>query len=160
MNKILKDNKYTMIGIVIFIGIVIIVGVCYKLLFSGNGSPLYGNRLDGIKEVEITKDQKNKLVETLKKETIVSSANVNTTGKIYNVHIVVKENTKLADSKKLTKIITDNITKEQKAFYDVQVFFDIEGEEVNDYPTIGYLAKTKNDFKYTSATYDVDEDEE
>lgn len=152
IKKILKDNRYTVIGILIFIVIAIIATVVYNLLFSSNGTPIYGNRLDDLEGIEITEETEDKIVNKLKENEIVSDATSNVKGKILNVIITVKEKTKLSDAKKLTKIITENITDEQKSSYDIQVFFDIEGTRVEGYPTIGYLAKINNEFKYTTST--------
>ena len=156
LKKILKDNKYTMIGILIFIVIALLVSLVYNILFSGAGAPIYGNRLDGIEEVEITKGQQEKLVEVLKEEEKVVEASTNIKGKILNVHITVSEGTKIEDAKKLTNKITEIIEQEQKEFYDIQVFINIEGENIDGYPTIGYLGKAEKEFKYSSATYDED----
>lgn len=160
LKKILKDNKYTVIGILIFIVIALVVSLVYNLLFAGAGAPIYGNRLDGIEEVEITKEQQNNLVEVLKEEEKVVDASTNIKGKILNVHITVSEGTKLSDAKKLTSKITEVIEKDQKEFYDIQVFIDIEGENIDGYPTIGYLGKEEKEFKYSSATYEEEEVEE
>ena len=160
IKKILKDNKYTVIGILVFIVIALLVSVVYNILFAGAGAPIYGNRLDGIEEVEITKEQRNKLVDTLKEEEKVVEASTNIKGKILNVHITVSEGTKLSDAKKLTSKITEIIENDQKKFYDIQVFIDIEGENIDGYPTIGYLGKAEKEFKYSSATYEEEEVEE
>ena len=71
---------------------------------------------------------------------------------------IINKDTKLTDAKKLTSIITEQISKEQKEFYDIQVFLDIDGEEIDGYPTIGYLGKNAKDFKYTTASYEKDEE--
>jgi len=160
LKKILKDNKYTVIGILIFIVIALVVSLVYNLLFAGAGAPIYGNRLDGIEEVEITKEQRQELVDTLKEKENVVDTSANIKGKILNVHITVVEGTKLDDAKKLTKVITEIIEEEQKKFYDIQVFIDIEGENIDGYPTIGYLGKAETEFKYSSATYEEEEVEE
>lgn len=158
IKKILKDNKYTVIGLLIFIVVALIVSFLYNLLFSGAGNPVYGNRLDGIENVEITKEDKEKIVNTLKDNKIVMEASCDIKGKILNVIIKVNKDTKLNDAKKLTSIITEQISKEQKEFYDIQVFLDIDGEEIDGYPTIGYLGKNAKDFKYTTASYEKDEE--
>lgn len=154
LNKILKDNKYTVFGILVFIGIAITAGIAYKLLFGNAGTPVYGNRLEGIEEVEITKKQQDEIISLLKKEDIVVDASSNIKGRILNVTIIVKEKTKLNNAKKLTSIITDELEDDQKKFYDIQVFLDNEKEEVDGYPTIGYQAKSKKSFKYSSASYE------
>lgn len=160
IKKIIKENKYTAIGIVAFTFIAIVCGVLYNLMFAGSGKPLYGNRLDGISKVKITDDEMNTIISKLKEEEIVDKASYNIKGRILNVHITVKDDTKLDDSKKLTSIIVSDIKEEQKKFYDIQVFLNINGENVDGYPTIGYLNKNSSNFKYTSATYEKDDNKD
>jgi len=126
------------------------------LLFWQNHSRIQQRYL----EVEITKEQRQELVDTLKEKENVVDTSANIKGKILNVHITVVEGTKLDDAKKLTKVITEIIEEEQKKFYDIQVFIDIEGENIDGYPTIGYLGKAETEFKYSSATYEEEEVEE
>ena len=52
----------------------IIVGfLLYKLLFPNTGTPIYGNRLDGINDVNYTKDSLNVIAEKIKEEKVVNA---------------------------------------------------------------------------------------
>ena len=84
IKKMLKNNKYSCLAIGIFIVLIIVGFLLYKLLFPNTGTPIYGNRLDGIEEVNYTKDSLNVIVEKIKEEKVVN-AEINENGKIINV---------------------------------------------------------------------------
>ena len=62
IKKMLKNNKYSVIAIAIFIILIIVGYALYKLLFPNAGTPIYGNRLDGIEAVDYTKDELETIV--------------------------------------------------------------------------------------------------
>ncbi len=150
--KDLKNNQYTLIGIIAFVILIIAGFMLYRFLFPNIGSPVYGNRLDGIEEVKITATELTKLESTLKENKIVKNVSTNIKGKIFNVIITVADGTKATDAKSLTSIIVDGIEQKQKEYYDIQVFLKNENEEANGYPIIGYLNKELKTFSYSSAS--------
>lgn len=148
----LKNNQYTVIGIIIFFLLIVLGFMLYRFLFPNIGSPVYGNRLDGIDKVEITEKQSKTLVDTLKEKEIVKEAKTSVNGKTFKVIITVVDKTKAADAKKLTDVIVDGIEKDQKNYYDIEVFIKNENEEASGYPIIGYLNKELTSFSYSSAS--------
>ena len=54
--KELKENKYTTIVFCIFLGLFLFGWLLYGMVMPSAGEPVYGNRLDGIEEVEITEE--------------------------------------------------------------------------------------------------------
>lgn len=158
VKKILKNNKYTVIGLIIFIVLVVIGYGAYRFFFPNIGTPVYGNRLDDIKEHEITKDDCSKVISKLEENEAVVEATTDIEGRVFNVIITVKETTKLDDAKKLTTIIIENIKTDQKEYFDIQVFLKNEKDEVEGYPTIGYLGKTETEFSYSTASLKQEEE--
>lgn len=150
--KDLKNNQYTVIGIIAFIILILAGFMLYRFLFPNIGSPVYGNRLEGIEEVEITKTQITDLEKALKENPIVKGVTTNIKGKIFNVIITIADKTKVADAKKLTEVVVKGIKQEQKEYYDIQVFLKNENEEASGYPIIGYLNKELTTFSYSSAS--------
>ena len=98
IKKMLKNNKYSCLAIGIFIVLIIVGFLLYKLLFPNTGTPIYGNRLDGIEEVNYTKDSLNVIAEKIKEEKVVN-AEINENGKIINVIVTVSEKPKKEDKK-------------------------------------------------------------
>ncbi len=147
----LKNNKYTTMAIIIFILLVVLGFAVYRFLFPNIGSPVYGNRLDGIESVEITEEQMDKLEKAIKEKEFVADYSSYVKGKIYNVVIEVKDGTSVEDAKSLTPMIMENLEEDQKKYFDVQVFFTNENEEATGYPIIGYLNKDSEAFSYSES---------
>lgn len=151
IGKVLKNNKYTTVGIIIFILLVILGFAVYRFLFPNIGSPVYGNRLDGIEAVEFTKDQNEEIEAAIKEKEFVNSVSCYVKGKIYNVVVEVKEATSANDAKGLTAVVLEKIEERQRKYFDIQVFFSNENEEAAGYPIIGYLNKGSEAFFYSES---------
>lgn len=148
----LKNSKYTCIVIIVFVVFIILCLGLYKFLFPNIGSPVYGNRLDGIQDVKITENEQKEIEDKIKEKEFVSSVSTSISGKTFNIIIKVKEDTSVDDAKSLTEIVKENIEKDQKKYYDIQVFLKNENEKKEGYPIIGYLGKTSTQFSYSSAS--------
>lgn len=151
VQEIFKNNRYTTIAIAIFILLVVLGFAVYSFLFPNIGSPVYGNRLDGIEDVEIKEDQTDKIEKEIKAKEFVVSASSYMKGRIFNVVIKVKDGTSAEDAKSLTAIVTDNLEEDQRAYFDIQVFLTNENAEASGYPIIGYLNKESENFSYSEA---------
>ncbi len=121
----MKKHKLATFIIVIYIAVVIVSYFVYKLFSDTNGMPLYGDRLEGIELVEITKDQKTALVGALKESNdVVSVSEPHVSGRTYNVVITFGDVATDANAKKLADVVTQSLSKEQNDYYDVQVFLN------------------------------------
>lgn len=148
MSKFLKDlkkNKYTTVSIVIFILLIFLGYGVYKILIPNNGTPVYGNRLEGIDEVEVTKKQLQELDEEIVNESFVIESNSYTNGRIVNIILTIKEGVKEKDAKKITSTIVEYFTKDQLSYYDLELFITCEDES---YSIIGYKNKNMEDFTF------------
>ncbi len=121
----IKKHKLTIFVIAVWIIVVAFLYFLYKLFIGSSGLPVYGNRLDGIEKVPITQEQISKIKENIEKESyVIKVTKPYLSGKILKVVITVADNAKLEDSKKLVKYIDEQLTKEQKDFYDVSVYLN------------------------------------
>ena len=148
----LRKNKYTTLAIVAFFLIVVLGILLYNYLFSSSGSPVYGNRLDGIEEVAIDEKDLKSANEKMKENSIVASSKSNISGRTINFILTVKEGTPGDDAKKLPMMVLENFSKEQKAYFDIQVFIVCEDDKAQGYPIIGYMDKNKDVFSFSSAS--------
>lgn len=147
--KKLTQNKVKLLLTIIIVLIIILI-ISTIVFFTDNSTKAnYGNRLDGIEEVEIQEDQAEEMVSTLEKEDKVSSASYRIQGKIVNVTIEVKQDTSLKDAKALTSKVTESYDEEQVKFYDFQVFINNKDEKNSSYPIIGYKKATADSFSFT-----------
>lgn len=151
MKKILKDNKYTIVAIIIFLVLLIVSYFVYSYMFPNNGTAIYGNRLKGIEKVQITDKQITTMKEKLKENDFVVSVTDNLSGRTYNVIITVNEETTINDAKALTALVIADMSEDQLAYYDYQVFIKNENEEKEGYPIIGYLNKESESFSYSQS---------
>ena len=121
----LKRHKLATFIIVIYIAVVIVGYFAYKLFTDNNGMPLYGDRLEGIEQVEITKEQKDSLVKSIKESSeVVSVSEPHVSGRTYNIVITFGDTASDVNAKKLADVVTNSLTKEQNDYYDVQVFLN------------------------------------
>lgn len=146
--KELKENKFTTIVFLIFLGLFLIGALIFGLVMPKTGKPIYGNRLDGIEKVEVTKDQTNELVKNLKDKDYVTSASTHISGKIINVLIETKEGTSIKKSKTLKTIVLKAFEEDQKKFYDIQLFITNENKDAKGYPVIGYKNSSEKNFVF------------
>jgi len=146
--KELKENKYTTIVFCIFLGLFLVAWILYGMVMPKTGTPVYGNRLEGIEEVELTEEDKSKIVSDLKEKDSVNEASVHISGKIINVLVEVKEGTKVSTAKLLRKTAIKSLSEEEMKFYDIQIFITNEDTEAKGYPVIGYKSASEKSFKF------------
>ena len=146
--KELKENKFTTIVFLIFLGLFLIGVLIFGLVMPKTGKPIYGNRLDGIEKVEVTKDQTNELVKNLKDKDYVTSASTHISGKIINVLVETKEGTSITKAKALKTIVLKAFEEDQKKFYDIQLFITNENKDAKGYPVIGYKNSSEKNFVF------------
>ena len=141
--KYIKKNKLTVFIIIIFAIMVIVGGYLYNMLFANGRSGIYGNRLDGIEEVEITKKQYKEIKTKLKENENVVEVSTDLKGKIVNIIITVKDEVAKEDAKTIATTSLGVFDKEQLKNYDIQIFVKKDNEELNDFPIIGYKQNGK-----------------
>lgn len=119
--KFVKNNKAICLMIFIILACVIIsVCLLLKYFYFGSGNSKYGDRLDGIENVEITDEHQNSVVEKLKSEEIVSDAKIDIIGKRICIRIVFNDGTLLDSAKNVAVKIIDEFSEEEQGFYDLE----------------------------------------
>ena len=136
--KFIKKHKFTVLVIIAFVVLVMILAFIKSIFFGDSGKPAYGNRLDGIENVEIAKKRYNEIATKLKKNDKVDNATAYLTGKIVNVIITVSDKTSKKDAKSLGNSVLEEFSKEELAFYDIQVYVKKKDTKQDDFPIIGY----------------------
>jgi len=147
--KYIKKNKLTVFIIAIFVIIVIIGGYLYNVLFASGNKEKYGNRLDGIEEVEITKKQYKEIANKLKENENVLKVTTDLKGKIVNIIITVKDEVTKEVAKEIAATSLTSFDDEQLKFYDIQIFVKKDNQELNDFPIIGYKQNGKDGLSWS-----------
>ncbi len=148
MKKYMKEHKIVVFAVILLLILIGLAFVIKDIFFSNSKNAFYGNRLDGIEEVEITSSQKKDIVEGIKKDSAVKEAKYSLQGKIVNLIITVNDDVGLDTAKALAPKVLENLDEDQKKFYDIQVFIKKEND-VKDFPIIGYKQNKKSNFVWT-----------
>ncbi len=148
MKNFIKNNKVTVVAFIICVIFVVLVFVIKLTFFPNEASAIYGDRLDGIEDVEITNNKQKTIEKALEERDEVKNASCDIEGRILNVIITVNDDVELDAAKGLTSSITDNLEDDQKSFYDIQVFISKDNDDTR-FPIIGYKHQNKDGFSWT-----------
>ena len=147
MKKFIKEHKkQCIIGGIIFLVLffAIIIWLFIVPVFSNNK---YGDRLKDIENHEISSSSIDKIENTLKENQQVKDVTYHNEGRILNFIITVSNEMTSKKKKKLCDTISENLSDDDKSYYDIQVLIDTE-EENENYPIAGYKHKTEDKFEY------------
>lgn len=144
----IRKNKFVIIAIGVFLILVILAFQVVNMFFPKEGKALYGNRLDGIENVEITDSKKEEIENSVKEDAITKDVSVSVAGKIIEAIITVEDDTSLDAAKALTTRVINCLKDNEKEFYDIQVFIK-KDTDTNDFPIIGYKHHAKDSFSWT-----------
>ena len=148
MKNFIKNNKVTVVAFIICVIFVVLVFVIKLTFFPNEASAIYGDRLDGIEDVEITNNKQKTIEKALEERDEVKNTSCDIEGRILNVIITVNDDVELDAAKGLTSSITDNLEDDQKSFYDIQVFISKDNDDTR-FPIIGYKHQNKDGFSWT-----------
>ncbi len=144
----IRKNKFVIVAIGVFLILVIIAFQVVNMFFPEEGKALYGDRLDGIEEVELSDKALSGIAAKIEEDAAVKEASVSVAGKIVEVIITVQDDTTVEAAKGLNTIILDSLKKKEKSFYDVQIFVK-KDTDAADFPIIGYKHHAKDSFSWT-----------
>ncbi len=144
----IRKNKFVIIAIGVFLILVVLVFQIATMFFPEEGTALYGDRLDGIEEVELSNSKLTKIESNLKSDGAVKEADVSVAGKIVEVIITVQDDTSVDTAKALNTKVLDSLSNKDKKFYDIQIFVK-KDSEATDFPIIGYKHHAKDTFSWT-----------
>ena len=148
MKNFIKNNKVTVVAFIICVIFVILVFAVKLTFFPNEGTAIYGDRLDGIEEVEITDKQQEDIIKSLEDKDEVKEVSCDIKGRTLNVLITVNDDVELDPAKALTSSITDNLEEDQTSYYDIQVFISKDNDDIR-FPIIGYKHQNKDEFSWT-----------
>ncbi|MDD2392109.1 MAG: hypothetical protein PHU94_04165 [Bacilli bacterium] len=147
--KFVKKHKYAFITASVFLVLFILAIFAMKsLLYPDDKKSIYGSRLDGIEDMEVSTKTINEIKSELKEEKFVLDVNYNLEGRRMNFIVSVELKTDLITAKTAGDIILENLTDEEKKYYDIQLYLKDNSEESVEslYPLIGYKHKTSVNF--------------
>lgn len=125
----IKNNKGFAIIILLGLVLIIILTIIFISLLKGNSSNKYGNRLDGIEDVEISNEVYDGVKEEIMATEVIEDASVRLQGKIVYTTIVLKEGVTADKAKEIASNTLDNYDEEQLKYYDFSFFLKWNGDD-------------------------------
>ena len=146
-----KNNR--VYSILMIISVICILSICVGVIvyFLGQtNKDKYGNRLDGIENVEFNTEN----IEDIKKSFFVNenvdSVEINVKGKLIYVNLVLKSGTH-SDCESMTQASLALFSEEVKNFYDIQfIVNNLDVETKENFPVMGYVKSGKSVIKWTN----------
>ena len=144
MRKVRKFfRKYKKIIILVILIVILVVGLLAvkNFFFPQESGVLYGNRLDGIDKVKITKETKDKITAIFKDSS--SSAKVRLAGRIIYIDVVVNDDVSRDAAKDLGNKTLEVLSDQEKSYYDIQLLINNKANQ-GQFPIIGYKHHTRD----------------
>jgi hypothetical protein len=136
-----KNNRvYVILMGIAALCLIIILSILLSYFTSQTRGSHFGNRLQGIENMDMT-DTRLKSIETsLNEEELVESSSVRLFGRIIYMSFFLKDEAKPDDVKTLATGSLDLFSDDEKEFFDMSFLFDreLEDEEDRSFPIIGY----------------------
>ncbi len=144
LKKFLKEHRiFTMLMAIVVVCIVLIITVLINVFYMGNGSNEYGNRLDGIEEVKISKSKENDFENNVANNDKIKKVDLRVQGKIIYITMQVETGVKLEEAEGIALKSLDNFSEKELSFYDFNFTLKQDATDNNE----GFIisgAKNKN----------------
>lgn len=147
--KILKDNIFTIVVIVVFIIGMFALSYLKKMYWDNNDEAIYGNRVDGIENYEIDKKEKNKIIENIKTDSDILEVVFDIEGRTINLTLTIKPEVLVSDAKIMGKEVLAYFSDDYLSFYSININFIKEDKSLDDFPISGYKHYSNKDISWT-----------
>lgn len=120
--------------------IAIIIAIFANYIFRSSTNDMYGNRLDGIKDVEITKDKVSEMEESILAMDKVQDVVINIHGKIVNFNIDFSNDATVEEVKNISISCLELLDADYHNFYDLGFLITQSKTEDSEsvFPILGY----------------------
>jgi len=144
LKKFFKEHRiFTMLMAIVVVCIVLIITVLINVFYMGNGSNEYGNRLEGIEEVKISKSKENDFENNVANNDKIKKVDLRVQGKIIYITMQVETGVKLEEAEGIALKSLDNFSEKELSFYDFNFTLKQDATDNNE----GFIisgAKNKN----------------
>ena len=143
-----KEHRiFTMLMAIVIVCFVLIMTVLINVFGGiGNDANKYGNRLEGIDQIEITQKKQSDFENNFANNEKIESVDISVQGKIVYITMIVKPGIMLEEAKGIALKSLDEFSDEEKEFYD----FGFTLKQLSTDSGDGYViegAKNKNGTK-------------
>ena len=147
--KILKNNIFTIVVIVVFIIGMFALSYLKKMYWDNNDEAIYGDRVDGIENYEIDKDEKEKIIENIKSDSDILEVVFDIEGRTINLTLTVIPELLVSDAKVMGKEILAYFSSEDLSYYSININFVKEDKSLDNFPISGYKHYSNKDISWT-----------
>lgn len=151
MNKFLsfikKNKKKVIVTILLLIVFGVFVFAAYKLyeyLTPDTKDSVYGNRCELTEGVEISKERKDMIKETVESYEGMKLSNVDIKCNLIDIIVKVDDEITLDTVKEMSDKLLTVFSEEELKYYDLELWVDSNAKESEVYPVIGTRHKTGN----------------
>ena len=129
MKRLYNENRTLFIILAIAIGCILISFILLlKYFYFGNGQSKYGDRLQGI--VNIDDNRLNDIKSSIQMEEKVSSVSININGKIIYIKINFNESATLVEAQSVAVKSLEKFSDEEKNCYDFEYTLHLEKDSL------------------------------
>lgn len=151
MNKFLSFIKKNKKKVIVTILLLIVFGVflfaaykLYEYLTPDTKDSVYGNRCELTEGVEISKERKDMIKETVESYEGMKLSNVDIKCNLIDIIVKVDDEITLDTVKEMSDKLLTVFTEEELKYYDLELWVDSNAKESEVYPVIGTRHKTGN----------------
>lgn len=141
MKKFYKENRVFVIlmGIAL-VCIAIIIGIFANYIVKSSTNDKYGNRLDGIKDVEVTDEMKTDWESKILEKPKVQEVTINIHGKIISFTIDFENDATVEETQNVSISCLEFLDENYSNFYDLHFMITKSNleESVTAFPMFGY----------------------
>lgn len=143
--EFIKTHKILCIILGLIVLMLITGFVIFMKLSPDVGKDAYGNRLTGIENYPISDEKIKNMQAEAEQVEGVQTLNYILNGR--RIDLIVKVDLELPKERAIeyANQTLEHFSEEEKAYYDIQIFFKTEGES-EIYPIIGYKHKTSSTY--------------
>ena len=153
MKKFYKENRVFVILMgVALVCIAIIVGMMAWYVVSSSTKSAYGNRLDGINDVEIASKKVTEMESNVSEKEKVQDVTINVHGKIVYFNIDFENDTTIDEAKNIAISCLDFFEEDYRNYYDIQFLFTKSKSEESEetFPILGYIKAGKTTISWSA----------
>ncbi len=130
--KKIKEKKLVIALIALLVVCLCVILFVVIKYFVGSPKSKYGDRLDGIKEVEIKEKKLNEIEEKIKENTLVNTISIRVKGRIIYLNYTFLEKATLVEAQSVAISGLENFSAEEIAYYDFQMSLSKEATETTE----------------------------
>lgn len=126
-----RHKSLAIVAILAFVLFIIMLIILLSMMI-GSGKDKYGDRLEGIKSVEISKTTFENVKAKLNDTGKVDKVSTRTQGKIIYIEITYNQDVSIDDAKKIAETTLTEFSEKELSFYDVSYFLERKTDENNE----------------------------